>query len=150
MSYNDKKCFKESISERLITDEICGKFRLNCNSESKILWQAIGIQPSGSIKVINTSNCKMILIIKRGENLCNINIPLMPKDEIILTVTLIERISVKCTACEYNEICTGCFEIGIHYPFICSLEEIAKDNTCFDADYTFENHFQEEYSYEME
>lgn len=120
----NKNCIR---CQKVITEEIGGKISQKCNSEPKVIWRAIGIQPSGSIKVINTSNCTMIIKIKSGKNLCTSTITILPKDEIALTVNLIQCIQVECEGVQETDICTGCFRLCIHY--LCKALDI--ENDCY-------------------
>lgn len=116
-----KKCFK---CDQVVTNDICGKINQTCNSKPKVIWRAIGIQPSGTIKVINSSDYIMVLLIKSGKKLCTSKIIVLPRDEITLTIALIYSIEVECIG-KYNEICTGSFRLCIQSP--CSSLEIEND-----------------------
>lgn len=116
-----KKCYKY---DKVVTNEICGKINQVCNSKPKVIWRAIGVQPSGTIKVTNSSDYIMVLLIKSGKKLCTSKVIVYPRDEITLTIALIHSIEVECIG-KHNEMCTGSFILCIQSP--CTSLEVEDD-----------------------
>lgn len=52
---------KPPKNRKLVTDEICGNIYQSCNGKFEEYWRSIGISdyPSGSVTVINKSDCIM-------------------------------------------------------------------------------------------
>ncbi|PAB60556.1 S-Ena type endospore appendage [Anaeromicrobium sediminis] len=103
--------------QQLITDKICGRIRQKCNSRPKIIWKGIRVTTSGTIKVTNTSDCEMRLIIKKGTKCKTCIETVLPKDELTLTIGFVRSIAVKCCGPEEDQVCSGCFTLIVHYPF---------------------------------
>lgn len=100
----------------MVCEEICGQISQECGS-CGFIWQAIGVSPSITFQVTNTSNCLMEFKIERKakEDECCI-VKLRPKEETTLTVTCIKSIKVKCHTTYDESICTGRYSMCIHYP----------------------------------
>lgn len=116
--------------ECMITEEICGQIKQECGS-SRLIWQAIGVTPCVTVKVVNTSNCLMKLKIKRNiKEHEPYKVEIGPKDEITLTVTLIKSIEVKCSRTKDESICTGRYSMCIHYPCDACKNRCDDKNEC--------------------
>ena len=100
----------------IITDEICGKILLKCNDE-KVFYKTLGVNPTVTLKITNTSECIMDIIIKRGKHCGDKIIPVLPKSEIVMTISSVRKISARYGCLTENSKCTGCFTLIIHYPF---------------------------------
>lgn len=114
-------------NKRQMTDNVTGNITLTDSCTKKLLYRAIGVNTSLTIKVNNTSNATMRLVIKREGNETE-TVEVLPNSDNVVTVTSIHSIKVKCCGLGEGETCRGNFTLFIHYPYGESIEENATEN----------------------
>ncbi|WP_105615736.1 S-Ena type endospore appendage [Vallitalea okinawensis] len=102
--------------KQLITEEICSKINQSCDGILRVIWKAIGVLPSGTVKIQNTSDCYMIVIIKRSNDQKPIFAIVPPSTEKIFTITCIISVQLACIGACREKKCSGCIGLLIHYP----------------------------------
>lgn len=95
----------------IITENLSGYIDLK-DDLFQILWQAIDLVASVTIKIKNLSNHLMELKIESDKNII---IKIFPNDEQYVTVSNVRCITVQFSNNE-KESCTGSYQIMIHYP----------------------------------
>ncbi|MFJ5763690.1 S-Ena type endospore appendage [Neobacillus sp. NPDC093182] len=105
--------------KRLVQNEICGNIKQNCNGEFVTYWRSFGITPlpSGSVTVLNMSNCIMsVRTDLDGDGISEtILFTLTERDQSkSITLGTISNLEVSCEGVA-NEMCRGKFCIEIHY-----------------------------------
>lgn len=109
---------KTECCSNLIKDILKGVIHQESNSSSQVLWSAVGIEPSGNIKIVNTSDCAMeVTIIRKGDR-DNVTMMILPYKERVISVSCIERIELIAIGSNHT-ICTGKFCLEIYYCLSC-------------------------------
>ncbi|MFD1706146.1 S-Ena type endospore appendage [Siminovitchia sediminis] len=118
-----------ACKKRLVGNEICGNIKQDCNGEFVTYWKAIGITPlpSGSVTVMNKSNCVMTV----GANLdcygcscdgscTNVKLFTLTEKDQSKSITLgsIACLMISCDG-EVNQKASGRFCIELHYEKDC-------------------------------
>lgn len=109
-SCRHKKC------SQLITEDISSKINQSCDGIFRVIWKAVEVKPSGTVKIQNTSECFMIVIIKRSNDQNPIFAIIPPKSEKVFTVSCFISIQIACLGCARDKKCTGCLGLLLHYP----------------------------------
>lgn len=109
---------EERIKEKqlkVITEEICENFTLRCNSGAKVLWQALGVCPTVTIKVENQSACEMVLSVHRTTHADTVSQVILPDGIGIITADNLSKLEIECKGDSTHECC-GRFTLFIHIP----------------------------------
>lgn len=114
-----KRGIKMSYQKRdddncVVRDLVKGNIKQESNTGPKVLWKAVGIEPSGNVRVINTSDCAMEITIVRTGDRENIRLLILPGRERVVTVSCMERIEL-ITIGSRDMDCTGKFCLEIYY-----------------------------------
>ncbi len=116
---NTPKPPKTFKTKKVVTDEICGNIEQVCNGEFVEYWKYIGRGnlPSGSVTVVNTSDCLMtVRADTTGNGVADTTLFTIAKRGQTKSVTLefIANLEINCTG-EENISCSGKFCLSIHY-----------------------------------
>lgn len=109
---------KTECQSNLIKDVIKGAIHQEANTGSQVLWRAIGIDPSGNIKVVNTSDCAMEITITRKGDPEQVTMMVLPYKERVMSVSCMERVELIAIGSNHT-ICTGKFCLEIYYCLSC-------------------------------
>lgn len=117
VSVNTSSCRrprKKYKGSRVVSDEICGRIFQSCCSQPKVYWKAVGLKPSGSIRITNDSECCKMIVMIRFKDCDKIIREIDPCQQVAFLVKSINSISIKCIGHSEN-CCEGTYALRLHY-----------------------------------
>lgn len=96
----------------LISETLNGYISVNDRCY-QIIWQAIDLNASITIKVKNLSQQTMKLDIHKNKK---ISVYITPNEEQIITASNVHSITVRCTNTNSEQTCMGSYQLILHFP----------------------------------
>lgn len=119
-------CCKNKCDE-YITHDLCIDIKQKCDTNKKY-WESHGVDVNGTLKIKNLSCHYMKVLVERKG--CDVVEFIEPKRELLLTITNMNSIQIKCICCCGEDECRGCIQMMIHLP--CNVCE-KTNRTCNDC-----------------
>ncbi|MCT4598241.1 MAG: hypothetical protein N4A50_10235 [Vallitalea sp.] len=132
--YKEIKCQKKMCKEIqehcnndtfIITNTICGKIDLQDNNYH-ILWRAIDVNTSITIKISNKSKSTMKLKLDGNKKAI---VKIYPNEETSITQQNVKLIAIQCSEINDERNCHGSYELCMHY--ISRFSKPCKNEYCF-------------------